>query len=184
LSGLKAHERDHRLSDLYAFNTASHSLIQAVEQFIASPRGWLYIWGPPGNGKTLALQVIVNELLEQDTAALYITFSDLLDLMRQTFGQQRPGEDTFSYRFERLQSIAVLAIDEFDKVNQTEFVREFRSKLVDHRYRDAIGGKTATLFAANQDPSLLPDWIADRVGDGRFRVLHNPGRSVRAAMTW
>jgi DNA replication protein DnaC len=184
LSGLKEHEKHWRLADLHAFNPASQAFIQAVEAFIACPRGWLYIWGAPGNGKTLALQVVVNEILDRGISAIYTTFSDLLDLMRETFGHGPSDGDTFWYRFQRLQTIEVLAIDEFDKVNQTGFTREFRSKLVDHRYRDAIGERTATLFAANENPALLPEWIADRVRDGRFRVVHNAGRSVRAAITW
>lgn len=184
LSGLKEHEKGLRLPDLYAFNAASRALIQVVGDFIASPRGWLYVWGAPGNGKTLALQVVVNEVLDRGLSALYITFSDLLDLMRQTFGQQPPHGDTFWYRFQRLLDVQVLAIDEFDKVNQTGFVREFQSKLADHRYRDAVAGQTATLFAANEDPALLPAWIADRVHDARFQVLHNVGHSVRGATTW
>jgi hypothetical protein len=184
LSGLKEHEKDLRLADLYAFNAASRDLIQVVQGFIESPRGWLYIWGPPGNGKTLALQVVVNEMLDRGVSALYITFSDLLDLMRETFGQRPSRGDTFWYRFQRLLTIEVLAIDEFDKVNQTGFAREFQSKLADHRYRGADGCQTATLFAGNEDPAHLPDWIADRVHDGRFQVVHNVGRSVRAALAW
>jgi DNA replication protein DnaC len=184
LSGLKAHERAYRLADLVAFNAASRALIQQVEAFIASPRGWLWLWGAPGNGKTLALQVAINETLARGYTAIYTTCSDLLDMMRATFDPGSPGDETFIHRFRRLQDIQVLAIDEFDKVNQTEFVREFRTKLVDHRYRDAIGGDSATLFASNDDPAHLPDWIADRVHDGRFKVFHNAGRSVRAAKKW
>ena len=184
LSGLKEHERAYRLADLAAFNVASQALNQHVKAFIESPLGWLYLWGAPGNGKTLALQVVVNEMLARGLSAIYITFSDLLDLMRETFGHGPHDGETFIYRFRRLQNIHVLAIDEFDKVNQTEFVREFRSKLMDHRYRDAIGGRTATLFASNDNPAHLPAWMADRVHDGRFKVYHNVGRSVRAARLW
>ena len=184
LSGLKDHEKQFRLADLAAFNAASKAFVQCVHTFVERPRAWLYIWGAPGNGKTLALQVVVNEMVGRGFSALYITFSDLLDLMRETFGPRPAGGESYWYRFQRVQNVELLAIDEFDKVNQTAFVHEFRSKLVDHRYRDAIGKRTATLFAANEDPARLPDWIADRVHDGRFQVYHNPGRSVRAATTW
>ena len=163
---------------------SSRALVDCVTTFIENPRGWLTIWGPPGNGKTLALQVVVNEMVDRGFAAVYNTFTDLTDLMRATFDRQRADGDTFLYRFQRVQNVKVLTIDELDKVNQTGFVYEFRSKLVDHRYRDAVAGRTVTLFACNEDPARLPDWIADRINDGRFVVFHNLGRSVRAVQSW
>jgi hypothetical protein len=77
-------------------------------------------------------------------------------------------------------------VDEFDagKVNVTAFAAEFRARLIDHRYRGAIGEETVTLFAGNEDPANLPPWIYDRVRDNRFTVFYNKGASVRPMMEW
>ncbi len=183
LSGLKDHEQDIRLGDLVNYDSVTNELIRLARGFVNAPRGWLYLWGGPGNGKSLALQAIVNELTRGGVPAIYTTFSDLLDLMRETFGDG--AGESYQARFQRLQSVRVLAIDELDKVNDTKFVWEFRSKLMDHRYRDGIGGATATLFASNKAPEEhLPGWLLSRVEDGRFQVFHDEGGDVRQKAEW
>jgi len=200
LSGLKPHEMEYTLDSIIELNGVTREMLGIVRDFLAEPKGWLYLWGGPGNGKTLALQAAVNHYTAQGRTALYITFADLLDLMRETF-KKKPddhtaGTDAFedawnawkSYqaRFSRVRRVELLAIDEFDggKVNQTEFAGEFRARLIDHRYRDAVGGNTVTLFAGNENPAALPRWIWDRVRDGRFQVWENTGASVRPQMMW
>lgn len=181
LSGLKPHESQ-RLDALTALDQDAAGMLRLAWDFVKEPHGWLYLWGGPGNGKSLVLQAVVNEMTMRGIPAVYVTFADLLDLVRETFKPQ--AEESYQARFRRLQLVPVLAIDEFDKVNETEFVREFRSKLVDHRYRDAVGGQTATLFASNAAPEALPDWLYSRVNDGRFTVYHNAGGDVRPTAEW
>ena len=173
-------------------------LVEVVEGFIDEPAGWLYLWGGPGNGKTLALMAAVNAFIQRGEPALYITLADLLDLMRETFRFHKStraadiGDDawqkwgTYQERFKRVQSVKLLAIDEFDssKINETRFAVELRSRLIDHRYRDAVAGETFTMFAGNDDPASLPGWVYDRVRDGRFVIWHNAGESVRPVMEW
>jgi DNA replication protein DnaC len=197
-SGLKPHERLYTLDGIMALDETTPLLIQTLRRFLDESRGWLYLYGGPGNGKTLALMAAVNEFIRRGRPARYTTMADLYDLMRATC--RRPaharasdaGEDawhkweTYQRRFERAQQVPLLAIDEFDagKVNETDFAVEFRARLIDHRYRDAIAGKTCTIFAGNDDPALLPGWIYDRVRDNRFIVFENTGPSVRPAMEW
>jgi hypothetical protein len=140
----------------------------------------------------------VNAFIQQGRLALYVTYGDLLDLMRETYRHPQHtrasdiGEDawrkwgTYQCRFQRIQSIDLLAIDEFDasKINETPFVVEFRARLIDHRYRDALAGRTVTLFGGNTDPRRLPAWIYDRVADGRFKIFRSEGKSVRPLMEW
>lgn len=195
LSGLKPHER-YSLDSIENMNGATAHLVKAVGQFIADPRGWLYLWGSYGNGKSLALMAGVRAFVETGQPALYITLADLLDVMRETFKQPSLGAaatdeqwrrwSTYQARFERIRSVKLLAVDEFDatKINETGFVREFRARLIDHRYRDALAGTTCTLFAGNDNPASLPGWIYDRVRDNRFRIFHNTGQSVRPVMEW
>lgn len=181
LSGLKAHET-HRLDALQAAGESANEMLRLAWDFVKDTRGWLFLWGGYGNGKSLILQGIVNEMTARGVPAIYVTFADLLDLMRETFRVK--AKESFSDRFRRIQNVPILVIDEFDKVNETEFVWEFRSKLIDHRYRDAVGGQTATVFASNSSPVKLPGWIASRVADGRFMVYHNTGGDVRMGAEW
>jgi DNA replication protein DnaC len=196
--GLKEHEFGYTMQSIAPLNDMTEDLIEVMRTFLDDPKGWLYMHGGSGNGKSLALMAAVNHYVNQGIAALYITFADLLDVMRETFKHKTYttmadiGEDawrewgTYQERFRRIQSLPLLAIDEFDdvKVNVTNFVTEFRTRLIDHRYRDAIGEETVTLFAGNQNPKHLPSWIYDRVDDARFVVFHHTGESVRKEMAW
>lgn len=197
-SGLKSHERLYRVDNLVEMDATTPELIAALREFLDEPAGWLYIWGGPGNGKTLALMAAVAEFIRRGIPALYISLADLLNVMRETFKfpqHSRASEmgedawrrwDTYQARFERVRDVPLLAIDEFDgnKINETDFAIEFRARLIDHRYRDAVAHKTFTLLAGNDDPALLPQWIYDRVRDGRFKVFEHRGQSVRPAMEW
>lgn len=195
LSGLKEHEH-YRLTDIDHLDDVSAELHQLIGGFVRDPRGWLYIWGGPGNGKSLALMATVSEFVQRGNPALYLTLFDLLDIMRETFGNKPRGYrddtdawrkwDTYHARFERVQRVKLLAIDEFDgsKINETSWMREFRGRLIDHRYRDGVGGETYTLLAGNDDPATLPYWIHDRAQDSRFQIWENRGESVRGEMEW
>lgn len=196
LSGLKPHEQKYSLGSIKHLDGVSAELHQITSAFVRDPRGWLYIWGGPGNGKSLALMAAVSEFVQRGIPALYLTLFDLLDIMRETFGNKPRGHrddtdawrrwDTYHARFERVQRVKLLAIDEFDgsKINETGWMREFRGRLIDHRYRDGVGGETYTLFAGNDDPAILPHWIYDRAQDSRFQIWENRGESVRGEMEW
>jgi DNA replication protein DnaC len=197
-SGLKSHELKYTLASFKRMHNVTQPMIDLMRNFLDDPKGWLYMYGGPGNGKTLCLMAAVNHFINQGRSALYITLADLLEVMRETFKHtpfttaEQIGEDawskwgTYQGRFSRVQTVELLAIDEFDanKVNQTQFATEFRARLIDHRYRDAIGLKTVTLFAGNDDPALLPMWVYDRVRDSRFILFHNKAESVRMELEW
>jgi DNA replication protein DnaC len=198
LCGLSAHERKHRLDGIMSLNDVSAELAARVADFVKNRRGWLYIWGGPGNGKTLALMAAVNAFVDGGDAALYTTWADVVGLLKETFDRKPRGHrgngndvawaewDTFERRLRYIQRVPLLAIDEFDvgKTTDSKWQREIRNRLIDHRYRSAESGETCTLFAGNEDPRRLPRFIWDRVQDGRFDVFENTGASVRPVMAW
>lgn len=168
---------------------SNHAMLDAANQMLADPHGWLWIWGGPGNAKSEVLIAMVNELNERGHGpAVYTKFTKLVDYMRDAFDERKrraddPGFDLgYIARFNRLKSIKVLAIDEMDKVRETPFLNDFRFDFLDDRYRQGVNGQTITLFASNDNPATLPDPIWDRVRDGRFRVVHNQAASARPYM--
>lgn len=194
-SGLKGHEH-HVLDDILGLDDAATEMVNVARQFLAKPKGWLYLWGGVGTAKSLALMALVHEFIKLGKEAYYTTLSDLLDVVREAFTEpnKRRTEDedgwrrhdTYRSRFQRLCRVNLLALDEFDaeKINETDFVSQFRFQLLDQRYRDALGQKTVTVFAGNDDPKSLPPWIWDRIDDGRFQTFHHTGRSARPQMRW
>lgn len=181
VSDLGPGEVEKRLSDI-AESPANAAMLMAAREMVTNPYGWLYVWGGPGNAKTDALQAIVNELnFSGKGPAVYTTFSQVLEYMRQGFGDK--ADYDYWQRFQRLKLVKVLAIDEMDKARRTEFAEEFRFNFLDDRYRSAIREETVTIFAGNTDPAKLEvDAIYDRIRDGRFKVVENQAASARPEM--
>lgn len=183
LSNLHPGDLARRLKDIdpYPGNAA---MLEAAIKMVdnpAGPKGWLYIWGGPGNAKSEVLIAIVNEVNEAGRGpAMYVTFAHLVNWVREAF---RDGADeSYIQRFERLKAIKLLAVDEMDKARDTEFSQEFRFHFLDERYRQGILGSTAMVFASNTDPALLPLPLYDRVRDGRFMIVENTAPSARPHM--
>lgn len=157
-------------------------MLRAARKFVTQPHGFLTIWGGVGNGKTLVLQAIVNEMREKrGVEGAYVTFYTLINYIRAGF-DNADGEGTEQQRFKFLRSVPLLAIDEVDKVRMTEYADEFRTAFLDDRYRAAWAGKAHTVFAMNCDPMTLPHHIRDRLRDGRFKIVRNDDKSMRPAM--
>jgi hypothetical protein len=75
--------------------------------------------------------------------------------------------------------VRVLAIDEMDKVKQTDWVNEFQTDVLDRRYRLGIDGKAGTILAMNKSPETLSDWIYSRLSDGRNKIMQNRDGDIR-----
>ena len=189
ISHLLPAELSIRLADITP-TAGNRAMLAACRAMIDTPRGWLYIHGGPGNAKSVALMAIVNEVNAAGRGpAMYIKFTDLLNWMRDAYRENTLRDKTpetmlgYVERFARVKSIRVLAIDEFDKARSTSFADEFRFDFLDERYRTGVAGETATIFASNTPPSVLPEPIYDRIRDGRFVIVENTETSARPYMT-
>lgn len=180
ISGLLEPELALTLDDVQAVGGDTAAMEQAARAFLREPFGFLTLWGGVGNGKTLILQAVVNELRENHAMeGVYITFKDLIDFVRAGFDHPDfPERERYDY----LRDVPVLAIDEIDKARMTAYAEEFRTAFFDYRYRLAWTGTAVTLFAMNCRPRELPPHIYDRLRDGRFHIISNHDDSMRPAM--
>lgn len=186
-----------RLSDIDRI-PGNETMIAACQKMLESPRGWLYIWGGPGNAKTLALKAMCNHLTEAGYfPVVYIKFSRLVEIVRKAntaqyakqkhfreYGNFTEWDNSYIDTFDRLLAIRVLAIEEFDKARMTEFAAEFRFDFLDERYEQAVRGETITLFASQDPPTALPAPLSSRMSDGRFVVVKNTAGDSRPDETW
>lgn len=180
ITGLMPGELDLRLTDAMIRGQDTPDMIAVVRLFVEQPYGILTLWGGSGNGKTLLLQAAVNELRERrGWLGAYVKFVDLLDYMRAGFAKD--VSLTTTERYAELKALKVIAVDEVDKANLTAYANEFRTRFLDDRCRLGIEGRALTLFALNDDPAMLPDYIYDRLRDGRFVIYNNTDPSLRPA---
>jgi hypothetical protein len=141
--------------------------------------GWIYLWGDFGTAKTLILQIAVAVSLRRGLDASYVRMAELLDHVRDGY---ESGE--YSERLQRWESVSVLCLDEFERVNETGWVDEKRFLLMDNRYVAALRRESVTIMAGNRDPSTFDGYLWDRIRDGRFEIVKLSGESIRPGMEW
>lgn len=150
--GLQGAELDNRLAT-WRTNTGGVLSKQrlaakrAMEDAIRARCGFLAFYGDFGGGKTLALQIIVNEMRHKQIEAFYAPFASVLDHLRSLFR----SDSKSSGFWQRLLDIPVLALDEVTRFHDTGWAQERLWVLADTRYRRI--GSHLTVFATNDDPT-------------------------------
>lgn len=146
--------------------------------------GWLYIWGEPGLGKTVAAKTATIEARYKfNKQARYLTHSGMINFLRSSFDEEN-GQSTYTRRLDSLTSLDFLAIDEVGRDRPTDFGVSAFSDLLDRRYVAATTQRSITVFVSNFLPSKVLDaYQLDRVMDTRFKVLKLQGSSMRLALT-
>jgi len=183
ISGLNADEQHVTLGDVIESGPDTAAMLAAARSFVAQPTGILTLWGGPGNAKSLVLQGVVNECIQHNVMAVYVTCLDLLDYIREAFNDKQDGRYESAWkRMERFANVQVLCIDEVDKVKASEWAIERETAIFDKRYRLGLARQSGTVLAMNANPDRLPEWIFSRLSDGRNRIIENHDPDMRRLM--
>lgn len=151
--------------------------LMATEAFCANPVGWLSFGGNYGVGKTALLYAALNRLAVAGRYGRYITAPELVDKLRNLI---RAGGDPDRY-LDRWCDAPLIAIDELDKYDPTEFADKSIFRLFNARYQR--WQTTGTLIAYNLDrEDRLPPFLRSRIHDGRFRFVRLAGADVRPGL--
>jgi hypothetical protein len=162
--------------------TDAKKAVKKLKKVLKLGYGWVYIWGSNGLGKSLLLRVAIAEWMRMGHFGSYVRMSDLMGDLRKAFDSEKPNIES-TRKMEQWQRVSLLALDEFDLVNATDWVEEKRGILIDDRYENAVTSKRdITLFASEKDPKDYPSYLYDRFRDGRFTIIHLQGESVRPGL--
>lgn len=165
LDGLNNAERSHRFD-----NTNPHpSQMLARDALRNAFHGIYVLQGTPGTGKSHLLHCVVNQAREQGRVAVYAPMPDVLDYLRATFNPK--NEEVYDDRWRLLVECDVLALDELDEFNATEWAKERFLRLIDERWRNR--DRLLTVVALNGDPALLLPKVASRLMQGRVLPMRN-----------
>lgn len=152
--------------------------LAAVVDLIADPRGWLTLAGGYGTGKTTLIYACLNHLADRGVYGRYTTAPTLLEHLRDGLA----GGDSPATRLRGLAEAPVLAVDELDKYQATQFAEEQIFKLFHARYqaRDTC----ATLIGYNRDgEERIPPFLRSRIRDGRFTFVALRGADIRPTLS-
>lgn len=149
--------------------------VGAVKAFIKRPHGWLTLAGGYGVGKTALIYAALNHLSDRGIHGRYLMMPDLLDDLRSAL---RHDDQTYAAKLRRVATAPVLAIDELDKVRDSEFVDDVLHAVFLHRYQQR--NQLGTLIGYNVDGAAhIPAFLHSRIHDSRFQVVQMTGPDLR-----
>jgi len=126
------------------------------------PAGWLVLIGPAGSGKTHLAAAIVNEQINRNIPAFFITTADLLDHLRSAFN---PGSEmSYDELFERIRNTPLLVLDDFGNHSGTAWAKEKLDQLLNHRFNNTL----PTVITTNLPVTELDDNIRARFNDTKL----------------
>jgi DNA replication protein DnaC len=160
---------------------------EVTKHAYVSGHGMVFMYGGYGQGKSLVLKIAVATALNEGKRAAYANLAGVLDDIRIAYDERENKMTELVRRMEWWASLDVLAIDELDKVGQTEWARERIFQLLDARYQRAIRQEALTVIAANyQSTDELSGYLKSRIEDNRFvangYVIHLRGSDGRKSM--
>ena len=193
-----AHERLIKLSGLHGDDTNIRLSMFATDKEKAAKKnakdnialfagmgkdanGFVTIYGDYGVGKSFLAKALINELIMNDCHARYILASDMIADIRVNFDEQSNRNIAIENAIYKWQSIPALIIDEFDKVNTTDWVKESMNRLLNVRYENRK--HQLTVMVSNTDPKKLPPelgYLQSRMFAGI--TIYVPGPDVRVML--
>ncbi len=178
-SGLEVYELDYCWEQVQKTADNEPALL-AISEVLMNHSGWVYLWGPPGLGKTFMLKTAVAVGLNQGKPGAYTQMSQVMDTLRQASRSDEPGgQNSVLGLLDWWAGLPLLAIDELDRMRGTPFAQEYGFQLMDQRYEDAVHGQGMMLMASNLPPDKYEPYLTDRICDVRFKVVHITGKSWR-----
>lgn len=120
-----------------------------------------FLWGIPGNGKTLLNCIALNELiLRTGKPGKFLDMSfKYFQKLRSTYSEGSSLYGQTLQIIEELSSVQFLIVDDFGVQRNTEWEVEMLYNLIDTRYEEEL----PTFFTTNKDIEDIK-----RLGDGRF----------------
>jgi len=150
----------------------SEEAIEATHHYVAHPSGWLYLWGPVGDGKTKLLAIAINALRASGYEAVFCVVPELLSYLRATFEPDSPVR--FDETFDYLKSAPLLGLDDLGAESPSPWVNELLYELFGWRYRAEL----PTIVTSNARPELIRDpRLASRLRDVRLCTVAYCGRT-------
>lgn len=135
---------------------------QAACAYVAQPIGWLYLYGPPGSGKSRLAACIANELAARHMRTTYASTPGLVAYIQAGFADDSAGRRRLA-----LQRVPLLVLDDLGTEYITDFSRAELGDLLNQRYNREL----PTIITSNDWYETLPVRLADRIA-GEAQIVY------------
>lgn len=127
----------------------------------------LYLFGPPGVGKTHLMLGVLNRLEERGVPCLFVRSDSIFDRMRHMIADNQDLEPLL----DAYATVPVLGIDEFAQERANDFTLEKLFRIINHRFHSQL----PTWFTSNYAPPNIyrkaGGDIHDSVSPLRSRIM-------------
>lgn len=130
--------------------------IVAARVYAAKCDGWLYLYGPPGAGKSHLASAIANDCAANGVPVAYASTPDLLAFVRRGM-----DDNSADARFISLQHVELLILDDLGSEKSSEWTVETLFRLIDERSKH----NRATVITSNMHYDALASRIASRIAE-------------------
>ena len=134
---------------------------QQVRSWASQPKGWLYLSGGPGTGKTHLTVAAITARQRTGDSIHFQTAADLIDNLRTATAQ---SHQMYQHALDTLIDSDCLAIDDLGTARDTAFAQEQFFKILNARYET----RRPTIINSNHSPERLTQdnpRIASRLRD-------------------
>jgi DNA replication protein DnaC len=108
------------------------TVAQAAYLYAENPRGWFFLTGTYGCGKTHLAAAIANHQLGKRQTALFVVVPDLLDHLRATFNPQ--SQISYDKLFQQVRNAPLLILDDLGTESATAWAKEKLYQIFNHRH--------------------------------------------------
>jgi DNA replication protein DnaC len=152
---------------------AQKAAVKQALAFVADPSGWLTLIGGYGIGKTRIIYACMNDLAARGIVGRYVMMPELLNELRSAL-----RDDDYGERLRRFVEAPLLAVDELDKIRDSDFVDEVLQAIFLARYQERE--TLSTIIGYNADGAeRIPPFLRSRIRDSRFRLVEMAGPDLR-----
>jgi len=161
--------------DAYQTPDSTTTIIKmAAERYCDAEKGWFYISGRSGSGKTHICTAICSRLIQKGKEVYYMKWRDESRLLKAIV-----NSDEIEQRLKRLKEVPVLYIDDFFKGGHSEADERLAFEILNSRYNDS---RLRTVISSELGIEQVLD-IDEALG-GRIRERANGFLLSAPATNW
>ena len=134
--------------------------------------GLVFVFGNFGQAKTLSMKIAVAVALREGKRARYAKLTNVLDDIRTAYDEKERKMQALLDKIAEWRDLDLLALDEMDKAQESDWARDRIFNLIDDRYQLAVREEAITLMAGNyHGVDEVSGYLRSRIEDNRFSAF-------------